>query len=1717
MQSHRYPRHFLLAIFLLFAFGSSLIPPRWFFSDLGQPPESKAAYSSPTRAKTVEFFIGQFSADGTTGKNTNTNNTLPNAASTTIRLVESNVVVKNAYVEYEFQFSAYSGATINSSTLTFDACVASCAPDAWSGTGRASTTDSTTLETDSGESNTARMYLNVTNESQIANYKGSASGSLAVQAGYRFRFTSAANNIANASAKLVITYTYDESSPEVTNTIIYPLESQRSGDRGTQGALAISSCTVGSDCPAFSYNMILSDLSTSSNRLAQWFYLGGVSRANTTADQTLFAQIGANAGATTTLEEALGDNDGGYYWYFSSSTGFLANATQTLNVKPAGTNADMALVGGEVVETYRASSSAATRMKTVRYGLGEINTLSNTTKTNNSVNVFFPESGVSIKKAWVRLTTSFDGTAVTKELYVSTKVGSSGSESASTTYLASCGVQCVSNDIKIFHVLPSSTYATLAAATAVTSTPVTVYTEWETAKGAVSGELLITYSYTGETGGYQVTHSIFAGQATSSPATSVTFANIDPALPDTGGTLSVPAAFLEANMLYSEADGVPTADPQFGASMASTTCSVGNSSSTKTSDTENTRFLLHKDVSSAFYASDSVTYKTCYASNSTGKFSGTLVYTYQNAFPNLAQASYHWRNDDDFRDAIVTSTLDALGGTFPSLALTSSGIPVVAYVDSNSKLRVLLCGNTECSSGNTTSSPDSGTTILDTTIGILIRSDGKPLISYGRSSDGNLIFLNCGNSSCSSGNVTSSLISGAGYYSSMDFNSSSNPVILSYHSSGGSVRLYRCGNATCSSGNSSSSILTETSAYHSLALSSDDLPNMSFYSAFGLRFGHCTIVACASVTPTTLHNAGVNQYTSLALDANNIPSVAYFDSSNNIRLYRCDDVTCSSGTSTILSSGGAFSGHVSLALGSSSLPFTSYALDGTLRLAHCGNQGCSSTSSDSTIIDQSSFTGFYSSLELDTSYNPAIVYQDAGGGSLRFAKVYLASSATGGIQNTAFSTAQNGVSYKLRIGLDNIGAGIATSTFRLEYGLKTGGSCEAIGVWTTVGAPGDSTDIVMASSSNMTNGSTTLDISRADGGVTSNQSSTFTAGETKNTTSTTSVLSLSGQTITELEFAIKGTVNSTSSNPYCFRLTKAGTALDAYTNYPQIQFHSVPTVASISVNNSNPITLIANTTTTISVNFQISDSDGCSDVFTSGNVTTTLYRTSKTSSCEANTFNCYKASSVTVHSCSPPGTSANATTTFYIQYFADATDASSSYTTDSWRATIDFVDSAGLGGSSSSATTSLSTLVAIDISTSSLSYGTVTAGSDTSSTNQTVTIKNAGNSSTTLKINGTALTLSGNSLATSSQHYATSSFTFGGSEQALSDTATTISGATLLGKLISPWVSNTALPNSIVYDGFLGTDSYLYVLGGRKDFGSSETSTVWFAPVSPTGTVGSWATTTPLLYSNENFGSTKYGNYIYVGGGANGTSTMTYAFMNSSGTLGSWATTTPLPYLATYPRFTAYNNYLYLSGGYANFGLPTSSVFYAPINANGSIGSWATTTPLDVTYVSNHGFEAYDGYLYFAAGSGVASQSSSFAVINANGTIGSWTDGPQIGLFSGHTLIPFQGVLYSLGGSFVTTNQLPTSTPFAVINSTSPKLSNWSFERTSPHNLSLSKAARSGRYVYLIGGSDGSTATSSLFSAELSARDLYFGASVSSSAKVGTYTGTNTFTPFFTP
>lgn len=407
-----------------------------------------------------------------------------------------------------------------------------------------------------------------------------------------------------------------------------------------------------------------------------------------------------------------------------------------------------------------------------------------------------------------------------------------------------------------------------------------------------------------------------------------------------------------------------------------------------------------------------------------------------------------------------------------------------------------------------------------------------------------------------------------------------------------------------------------------------------------------------------------------------------------------------------------------------------------------------------------------------------------------------ATSATGGVQDAGLTGLTRGTPKRLRVEITNLGGtvkGFSTQQFRIEYGLKS--STCAAATYTDVGAVGGDWDMA-STTTNLAEGGDTTNIALGIGGVTDFNNSFLSAnGAQRKIASQTGALSLPSDKFVELEYALVPLASATTTFPYCFRITNAGSATDySYSVYPtstiSASSNSAPTVSAITLNAANPITLVASTTQNVSVGFTVTDTNGCSDVFTGGGVTTTIFRSGVGPNCAANNLNCYITSAQS-NNCSA-GNSAVATATIPIYYFAQPTDASSTFSLENWQASILARDTAGATSSATSTGMELNTLVAINLATTSINYGTVGAGSDTGSTNKTVGLYNVGNASSTIQISGTALLFGANLIATSSQKYATTTFTYSSGGTSLSGILSTIAGF-ILG---APTSTTAALKNT---------------------------------------------------------------------------------------------------------------------------------------------------------------------------------------------------------------------------------------------------------------------------------------------------------------------------------
>jgi hypothetical protein len=193
------------------------------------------------------------------------------------------------------------------------------------------------------------------------------------------------------------------------------------------------------------------------------------------------------------------------------------------------------------------------------------------------------------------------------------------------------------------------------------------------------------------------------------------------------------------------------------------------------------------------------------------------------------------------------------------------------------------------------------------------------------------------------------------------------------------------------------------------------------------------------------------------------------------------------------------------------------------------------------------------------------------------------------------------------------------------------------------------------------------------------------------------------------------------------------------------------------------------------------------------------------------------------------------------------------------------------------------------------------------------------------------------------------------------------------------------------------TSSYVYALGGNVATSStasgnaSNVDTVYVNQVAAaTGALASaaWTVTTPLPGKRgftaavvaDAMNSLVPGNgNLYVLGGLDGTgaatSTVYFAELNADGTVpaagapGTWTTTTALPQPLFAASAVLFHGRIYVAGGNDSSGAPVAKVYSARINGDGTLAAWQTLPDLPVA-LAYHQLVTSAGYLYVLGGDG---------------------------------------------------------------------------------------------------------------------------------------------------
>ena len=252
-------------------------------------------------------------------------------------------------------------------------------------------------------------------------------------------------------------------------------------------------------------------------------------------------------------------------------------------------------------------------------------------------------------------------------------------------------------------------------------------------------------------------------------------------------------------------------------------------------------------------------------------------------------------------------------------------------------------------------------------------------------------------------------------------------------------------------------------------------------------------------------------------------------------------------------------------------------------------------------------------------------------------------------------------------------------------------------------------------------------------------------------------------------------------------------------------------------------------------------------------------------------------------------------------------------------------------------------------------------------------------------------------------------------------------------------------------------------------------------------TIGTWVTDTSVLLSGVIFSQAIVtNNRVYLLGGLKGSITINTVYtttINADGTLGTWVTSTPLPVALFWSQVIMTKNRVYLIGG-RNGATYLSTVYTATINADGTLGTWIIDTPLPIS-VSNMQIIVINNRVYLLGGNinGIPLSTVYTTTINTDGTLGTWIiDIPLPRAVAHSQAIVTNNRVYLLGGW----NGNYTSVVYTAPINPDSTLGTWTIDTPLPITIAHSQAIVTNSRVYLLGGYNGNIALNTVYSTPFS-------------------------------
>ena len=286
------------------------------------------------------------------------------------------------------------------------------------------------------------------------------------------------------------------------------------------------------------------------------------------------------------------------------------------------------------------------------------------------------------------------------------------------------------------------------------------------------------------------------------------------------------------------------------------------------------------------------------------------------------------------------------------------------------------------------------------------------------------------------------------------------------------------------------------------------------------------------------------------------------------------------------------------------------------------------------------------------------------------------------------------------------------------------------------------------------------------------------------------------------------------------------------------------------------------------------------------------------------------------------------------------------------------------------------------------------------------------------------------------------------------------------------WTLENQLPAATAATQCVVTKNRVYLIGGRLTGGNFLGS--YTAPINADGTLGSWVTGPGTPVSMTDVRAFVLSGRVYLLGHLDGNSQATtacyYTTIDPSGTLGAWSPWNPLASAVASPCIFSTGKRIYSVGGKSDLVSPSNVVQSAPIQPNGTIGTWVNGVNLPSVRLGASCVVTKDRvYLIGGTGSDLIPKTTIYtAVINSDGTIGTWA---SVGVIPGPrsycAVFVTKNRLYLIGGF---DGSSTVSSVYTASINTDGTLGAWTTGTSLPIMLNGAKVFVTSSRIYYLGG-----------------------------------------------